>query len=126
MNFSEDESIRPPKNQKANTKAKTVAAGAGVTSLNLFKNQHELLDQVLEYLKTSQEGLDTCEAHIKDIGTFWTSDSLKDAQHHVNTMQAHCDFASNAIKVHLRATYQCLHPFLQERVQQSYGLITID
>ena len=126
MNFSEDESIRPPKNQKANTKAKKVAAGAEVTNFEAFKNQRELLDKWLEYLKTWQEGLEICEAHIKDIGKFWTSDSLKDAQNHVNTMQAHCDFASDAIKVHLRATYQCLHPFLQERVQQSYGLITID
>ena len=48
----------------------------------------------MEFLKTSQEGLETCEADMKDLGRFIppvARHTLKDAQDLVNTSQALCD-----------------------------------
>ena len=98
---SADESNRPPKKQKADPKAKQVAAGAEGTKKFKTKEQQKRLDVWLEYVETSQEELDTHEANIKYHGKFITPvtrETLKDAQHIVNTMQALCDLASDAIK----------------------------
>jgi len=98
---SADESNRPPKKQKADPKAKHVAAEAEGTKKFKTKEQQKRLDVWLEYVETSQEELDTHEANIKYHGKFITPvtrETLKDAQHIVNTMQALCDLASDAIK----------------------------
>ena len=53
--------------------------------------QHKILDLWLEYVKTSQEGLETSEADIKELGKFIprvTAEAQNDAQNIVNAMQA--------------------------------------
>ena len=48
----------------------------------------------MEFLKTSQEGLETCEADIHDLGRFIppvTSERLKDIQDLVEAAEEHCD-----------------------------------
>ena len=53
--------------------------------------QHKILDLWLEYVKTSQEGLETREADIKELGKFIprvTAETQNDAQNIVNAMQA--------------------------------------
>ena len=48
----------------------------------------------MEFLKTSQEGLETCEADIEDLGRFIppvTSERLKDIQDLVKAAEEHCD-----------------------------------
>ena len=53
--------------------------------------QYKILDLWLEYVKTSQEGLETREADIKDLGKFIprvTAETQNDAQNIVNAMQA--------------------------------------
>ena len=70
-------------------KTKVLLLGGGVT-----ENQQKLLDEWLEFLKTSQEALEKREADIKDFGRWIppvTSETLNDAQNIVNTMKALCD-----------------------------------
>ena len=53
--------------------------------------QQKILDLWLEYVKTSQEGLETREADIKELGKFIprvTAETQNDAQNIVNAMQA--------------------------------------
>ena len=53
--------------------------------------QHKILDLWLEYVKTSQEGLETSEADIKELGKFIprvAAETHNDAQNIVNAMQA--------------------------------------
>ena len=48
----------------------------------------------MEFLKTSQEALETCEADIEDLGRFIppvTSERLKDIQDLVKAAEEHCD-----------------------------------
>ena len=74
-----------------------VAAGADGTS-NISENQQHKLDDWLEFLKASQEGLDTCEADIKVLGKcippvnyVIASETLTSAHDIVSTMRALCD-----------------------------------
>ena len=74
-----------------------VAAGADGTS-KISQNQQHKLDDWLEFVKASQEGLETCEADIKVLGKcipqvnyVIASETLTHAQNIVSTMRALCD-----------------------------------
>ena len=48
----------------------------------------------MEFIKTSQEALETCEADIEDLGRFIppvTSERLKDIQDMLKAAEGHCD-----------------------------------
>ena len=74
-----------------------------VETIRLFKKQkaeethkekqQRKIEDWLEFLKTSQEGLETCEADIKDLGRWTppvTSETLKDTLDLVKTTVYHC------------------------------------
>ena len=57
------------------------------------EKQQRTIEDWLEFLKTSQEALETCEADIKDLGRWIppvTSETLKDALDLVKTTIYHC------------------------------------
>ena len=81
MDHLAEETIRRFKKQKAE-------------SNKINEKQQQLLDEWLEFLRTSQEALETCEADIKDLGRWIapvTSESLKNAQTPVKVAEERCD-----------------------------------
>ena len=61
---------------------------------DINENKQNILDDWFEFLKTSQEGLETCEADIKDLGNFippGTNERLKDMKDLVKTTLVLCD-----------------------------------
>ena len=58
------------------------------------EKQTKRLNDWLDFLKTSQEGLGKCEAEMEDLGRFMPPialDTLKDAQDMVKAKQAFCE-----------------------------------
>ena len=58
------------------------------------EKQQRKIEDWLEFLKTSQEALETCEADIEDLGRFIppvTSERLKDIQDMLKAAEGHCD-----------------------------------
>jgi len=81
MDHLAEETIRRFKKQKAE-------------SNKINEKQQQLLDEWLEFLKTSQEALEKREAAIKDLGRWippFTSESLNNAQTLVKAAEERCD-----------------------------------
>ena len=84
------ETIRLFKKQKA---AETKQINEKQRIISNEKLQRKI-DEWLEFIKTSQEALETCEADIEDLGRFIppvTSERLKDIQDLVKAAEEHCD-----------------------------------
>ena len=85
-----EETIRLFKKQKA---AKTKQINEKQRIISNEKLQMKI-DEWLEFLKTSQEALETCEADIEDLGRFIpsvTSERLKDIPDLLKAAEEHCD-----------------------------------
>ena len=81
MDHLAEEAIRLFKKKKAESK-------------EINEEQQKVLDEWLEFLKTSQEALETREADIKDLGRWIppvTSETLKNAQTLVKAAEECCD-----------------------------------
>ena len=85
-----EETIRLFKKQKA-AETKEISEKQRIISNEKLQRK---IDDWLEFLKTSQEALETCEADIKDLGRFIppvTSERLKDIQDMLKAAEGHCD-----------------------------------
>ena len=93
MDFSSEEHIPRSKKQRPEPKANKIEAGAEDGN-KLDEKQTKRLNDWLDFLKTSEEGLENCEADIKDLGKFIPPialDTLKEAQDMVKAKQAVCE-----------------------------------
>ena len=93
MDFSTEEHVPRLKKQRAESKANKIEAGAA-DSNKFDEKKTKKLNDWLDFLKTSKEGLENCEADIKEYGKFIPPialDTLKEVQVMVKAKQAFCE-----------------------------------